>query len=72
MSSTVSQSVCLGVGHPFGVHDQILLFPSFCRKIAFLFSLGALSDERTGLQFAVQSVSGQSRGGLATMHYCLI
>jgi hypothetical protein len=69
---TVSQSVCLGVGHPFGVHDQILLFPLFCQKIAFLFSLGALSDERTGLQFAVHSVSGQSRGGLATIHYCLL
>jgi hypothetical protein len=37
---TVSQSVCLGVGHPFGAHDQILLFPFFCRKIALLFVLG--------------------------------
>jgi hypothetical protein len=45
---TVSQSVCLGVGHPFGAHGQILLFPFFCQKIVFLFSLGALSDERTG------------------------
>jgi hypothetical protein len=34
-------------------------------------SWGALSDERTGLQFVVQSVSGQSRGGLITIHYCL-
>jgi hypothetical protein len=34
------QSVCLGVGHPFGAHDQISLFPFFCRKIAWLFVLG--------------------------------
>jgi hypothetical protein len=31
-----------------------------------------LSDERTGLYFVAQSVSGQSRGGLITIHYCLI
>jgi hypothetical protein len=37
---TVGQSVSLGVGHPFGVHDQILLFPFFCRTIALLFILG--------------------------------
>jgi hypothetical protein len=37
---TVSQSVCLGVGHPLGARDQILLFPFFCRKIALLFVLG--------------------------------
>jgi hypothetical protein len=29
-----------GVGHPFGAHDQILLFPFFCRTIALLFTLG--------------------------------
>jgi hypothetical protein len=27
---TVGRSVWLGVGHPFGAHDQILLFPFFC------------------------------------------
>jgi hypothetical protein len=37
---TVIQSVCLGVRHPFGAHDQILLFLLFCRKIALLFVLG--------------------------------
>jgi hypothetical protein len=37
---TISLSACLVVGHPFGAHDQILLFPSFCRKIALLFVLG--------------------------------
>jgi hypothetical protein len=36
----VSQSVCLEVGRPFGAHDQILLFPFFCQKIALLFVLG--------------------------------
>jgi hypothetical protein len=36
---TVSQSVYLDVGHPFGAHDQILPFPFFCRKIALLFVL---------------------------------
>jgi hypothetical protein len=39
----------------------------FCRTFALLFVLGRLSDERTGLQ----SVSGQSRGGLVTIHFCL-
>jgi hypothetical protein len=37
---TVGQSVCLGVGHPFGAHDRILLSPFFCRKIVLLFVLG--------------------------------
>jgi hypothetical protein len=37
---TVSKSVCIGVEHPFGAHDQISLFPFFCRKIALLFVLG--------------------------------
>jgi hypothetical protein len=37
---SVSQSVCLGVGNPFGAHAQILILPFFCRKIALLFVLG--------------------------------
>jgi hypothetical protein len=40
VSQSVSQSVCLGVGHPFGAHDEILFFPFFCRKIALLSVLG--------------------------------
>jgi hypothetical protein len=39
---TAGQSVILtglGVGHPFGVNDQILLFPFFCRTIALPFVL---------------------------------
>jgi hypothetical protein len=69
---TVSRPISLGVGHPFGTHDQILLFPFyFSGKLLCSSSWGALSDERTGLHFSVQSVSGQSRGGLTTIHYCL-
>jgi D-serine deaminase-like pyridoxal phosphate-dependent protein len=77
----VSQSVCLGIRHPCGTCDQILLVQgrsyfttdsqsvsmswyraplcdlrkdiTFCRKVAVLFLWGALSDERTLLQFAV-------------------
>jgi hypothetical protein len=30
----------LGVGHPFGPHDHIFVFPFFCRTIALLFDLG--------------------------------
>jgi hypothetical protein len=169
---SVSQYV-LGVGHPFGAHDQIFLFPFFCRTVALLFVQGhplwredgsvtcsaicrwsesrrthnhtllsllgslpvashdsqglrwkysyplwredgsavcsaicrwseprkthnqtllpllgslpvasydsqglrgkysTLSDERTGLQCVVQSVGGESRGGLVTIHYWL-
>jgi hypothetical protein len=37
---TVGQSVYLSVGHPLQAHDQILLFPFFCREIALLFVLG--------------------------------
>jgi hypothetical protein len=46
---TNAQSVCLGVEHPFEAYDQILLSPVFCQKIALLFVLGALSDERTSV-----------------------
>jgi hypothetical protein len=37
---TVSRPIRIGVGHPFGAHDQIFLFPFFCRTIALLFVLG--------------------------------
>jgi hypothetical protein len=43
-----------------------------CQTVTLRFDLGALSDERTSLQFVVQSVNGLSRGGLITTHYCLI
>jgi hypothetical protein len=37
-----------------------------------LFLWGALPDERTGLQFAVQSLNGPSRAEPVTIFYCLI
>jgi hypothetical protein len=43
---TASQSVCLGVRHPFGAHDRILLFPSIAGKLLCSSSWGALYDER--------------------------
>jgi hypothetical protein len=43
-----------------------------CLKFAVLFLWGALSDERTGLQFAVYSLNGPSRPEPVTIFYCLI
>jgi hypothetical protein len=64
---TVSQSVCLDMGNQFGAHDHFF-FLSFPGQLLCSSSWGALSDERTGLQF----VSGQSCGGLITIHHYLI
>jgi hypothetical protein len=43
-----------------------------CLKFAVLYLWGALSDERTGLQFAVYSLNGPSRSEPVTVLYCLI
>jgi hypothetical protein len=43
-----------------------------CPKVVFFSPWGALSDDRTGLQFAVQSLNGSSRAEPATIVYCLI
>jgi hypothetical protein len=43
-----------------------------CLRVAVLFPWSALSDERTGLQFAVQSLNGPSRAEPVTILYCLI
>jgi hypothetical protein len=59
-------------GTPLGYMNRSLFFPSFAGQLLCSSSWGVLSDERTCLQFAVQSVSGQSCGGLITIHYCLI
>jgi hypothetical protein len=69
---TISRPICHGVRHPFGAHDQIFLFPSFCQKIALLFVLGCPLWREDGSVICMQSVGGKSRGGLITIHYCLI
>jgi hypothetical protein len=43
-----------------------------CSKVAALFLWDSLSDERAGLQFAVQSLNGPSRTEPATILRCLI
>jgi hypothetical protein len=43
---TVSQPVFLGIGHPPGTHDQILIIVGHLRISS---CGGALPDERTGL-----------------------
>jgi hypothetical protein len=43
-----------------------------CVKVAVLLLWGDLSDERTDLQFAVQSLNGPSRTEPVTILYCLI
>jgi hypothetical protein len=48
------------------------LFEGFCLKVAIFFLWGALSDERTGLQFAVQSLNDPSHAEHVTILYCLI
>jgi hypothetical protein len=69
---SVSQFVSVS-GTPLEPMTRFFFFLFFfVGKLLCSSSWGALSDERTGLQFAVQSVSGQSRGGLVTIHYCLI
>jgi hypothetical protein len=68
----VSQSVYLGVGHPFWAHDQILLFPFFCRKIALLFISGHPLWREDGSVICSAICQWSSRGGLITIHYCLI
>jgi hypothetical protein len=58
----VSQSVCLGVKSTLElVTRYYFLLECCCLKIAVLSLWGALSDERTGLQFAMQSLNGPSR-----------
>jgi hypothetical protein len=46
LGPTINRPVCLGVGLPFGAHDQIFVF---CLIIAGFLLWGSLSDERIGL-----------------------
>jgi hypothetical protein len=69
---SVSQSVCLCVEPTLGlVTRYYLLAEGFCLKFAVLSLWGALSDERTGLQFAAQSLNGPSRAEPVTILHCL-
>jgi hypothetical protein len=43
-----------------------------CMKVAVSFQWGALSDERTSLQFAVQWLNSPSRAEPVTIFYCLV
>jgi hypothetical protein len=43
-----------------------------CLKFAVLYLWGALSDEKTGMQFAVHSRNGPSHAEPVTILYCLI
>jgi hypothetical protein len=70
---TVSQSVCLSVEPTLGfLTKYYFLSEVCCLKVAVLSLRGTLSDERMGLQFAVQSLIGPSRAESVTILYCLI
>jgi hypothetical protein len=70
---TVSQSICLVIEHPLGLATRYyFLSECCCLKLAVLFLWDALSDGRTGLQFAVQSLNEPSRAEPVTRLYCLI
>jgi hypothetical protein len=62
----VSQYVLVS-GTPLGPMIRFYFFLLFCRKIYLFFLLG-----RSLWRVVVQSVSGQSRWGLITIHYCFI
>jgi hypothetical protein len=70
---TLRLTVNLGVEPILGfVTRYYFLSEGCCLKVAALFLWGALSDERTGLQFVVQSLNGSSRSESVTILYCLI
>jgi hypothetical protein len=60
----ISQSICLGVEPTLGLvtgYYTYFLSEGCCLKVSVLFLWSALSDERTGLQFTVQSKWFESR-----------
>jgi hypothetical protein len=59
--TTDGQSVCLGVEPTLGLVTRCyFMSENLSLKFAYLFLWDALSDERTGLQFVVQSLNGSS------------
>jgi hypothetical protein len=67
------QLVCLGVEHTLRLMTRYY-FPleGCCLKVAALSLWGAISDEKMGLQFAVQSLNGPSHAEPVTVLYYLI
>jgi hypothetical protein len=71
VSRPIGLSVLVSDTH-LGPITRFFFFLSLVWQLLCPSSWGALSDKRTGLQFVVRSVGGQSRGGAITIHYCLI
>jgi hypothetical protein len=71
-SQSVSQYVLVSSILVGLVTRYYFLSECYCLIFAVLYLWGALSDERTGLQFAVQSFNGPSRSEPETTLYCLM
>jgi hypothetical protein len=66
-------SVCLGIEPTLGPATRYyFLSECWCLKVAVLFLWGALCNEMTSLQFAVQSLNGLNHSEPVTILYCLI
>jgi hypothetical protein len=72
VSQSVSQYVLVSSTLVGLATRYYFLSECWCLKFAVLFLLGALSDERAGLQFAVKSLNGSGRAEPVTILYCLI
>jgi hypothetical protein len=71
--TTDGQQICIGIEPTLGLATRYYFLSECCfLKVEVLFLLGALSGERMGLQFAVQSLNDLSNTELVTILYCLI